>query len=113
MAGCDPHCRIGKIKPRGNIVLFPGTTAPELPVNRQPNEPTITLLRDALRKAERGEIIGAATVLVLPEGGTVHNWAGADEHPCSVLLGGLKLLSDDISDRALHPRAAEFIDYDK
>lgn len=108
----DPRCKIGRIKPKGNITLFPGVKAPDVPVNRQPNAPTIALLRDALAKAECGEITGVAAVLVLDTGNTMHNWAGADHSPVSVLLGGLTLLSDDISSASLRA-TPELVDYDK
>ena len=58
------HCQIGHVKPHGNIALFPNTVAPELPVNRQPEDGVIDLLQDLLDKALRGELRAVAAAYV-------------------------------------------------
>lgn len=108
----DPRCRIGRVKPKGNVRLFPGVKGLDVPVNRQPHSATIALLRDALAKAERGEICGVAVACMLDTGFSMHNWAGADHLPASGLIGALMLLAQDIGDATMH-RKPSYVDYDK
>lgn len=69
------HCRIGRVTPKGNIVLFPGTPAPELPVNLQPEASIVELLEGLLARARTGELRAVAAAYVKTGDYTSFNWA--------------------------------------
>lgn len=101
----DPHCRIRKIKPRGNVQLFPGTVAPELPARKQPNEIVIDMLETLLDRARRGDVQGLAAAWINGDGSTASNWAGGQQYGCSLLLGALGMLETEYAETALAARS--------
>jgi hypothetical protein len=97
----DPHCRVGLIKPKGNVSLFPGTRAPDLPVNLQPHSEIIAMLRGLLDKAERGHVQGVAINYVNEFGQSLYNWTGAENVSCSQMIGSLILAAQEIGAASL------------
>lgn len=87
------HCRIGYIKPRGNIALFPNVVAPELPVDGQPADNIIEMLQRLLARAMSGELRAVACAYVKRADGTSWNWTqapgGYTTHQLSAAIGDL------------------------
>lgn len=110
----DPHCRISKVRLRSNIVLFPGTSRPDLPVAKQPNVAVMAFLARMFERAKRGDMQGIVAVWIDHDGATTHNWAGAQQFPCGLMIGGLHLAAHDLSQVSLEAwaKACEDTDYD-
>lgn len=94
----DPHCRIGKVTPKGNLRLFPGVRVPESSLKAQPQERVIALLRRVLAKAERGEIQSVAVAWIDDEPWPYKDFASGDgpAKPVSLMVGALEELKADI-----------------
>jgi hypothetical protein len=71
----DPHCRIGRVKRRGNIYAFRDITLPERPREEQPVQPVIQVLEELLVEAKAGKLRAFAAALVYPGNFTTHTWA--------------------------------------
>jgi hypothetical protein len=82
----DPHCRIGKVRPLGNIELFPGVTRFDLPAGLQPDDDVIVMLARILLRAQAGEIRGVAMAWIDCAGNTASNWEGGEGYVSSLLL---------------------------
>jgi hypothetical protein len=94
------HCRIHTIKPKGNISLFPGTFAPELPVHAQPDFSTILMLQDLLRDACHGKIQAIAVSYLDENNKDWRNWTGGGRTTIAALLGGMRLLEEEMARKA-------------
>lgn len=92
------HCRIKRVRLRGNVYLFPGTTEPLMPARQQPHRPTISVLQDRLAEAASGELQALGLVWIDHDGEVwrVHTSSGFASG--SKMMGALSLLADDISE---------------
>lgn len=97
----EAHCRIGRVKPHGNIRLFPGTRVPDLSVNAQPNNDVIEFVEGLLKRARSGEIQGVAATWIYGDAVTGHNWAGAEKFCCSLMVGGIAMLGHELASTSL------------
>lgn len=69
-----------------NITVLPGAPTPKnAPVNE-----TVDMLKQALAKAEKGEIRSCAIACILPNGDVLTNWV-CDEKPFS-MIGAVEYL---------------------
>lgn len=84
------HCRIGIVKRRGNVHLFPGVYAPELPAEQQPNWPLIECLEDVLARARSGEVQAVGIAGVKADETTFTIWRRGG-YWCSSLMAGAML----------------------
>jgi hypothetical protein len=97
----DPHCRIGKITPKGNIELFPGVTDFELPARQQPDEGVINLLAHLIEGAAEGHIRGVAIAWIEHTGNTASDWAGGEGYVPTLLLGTLHILAHNYASKTV------------
>jgi hypothetical protein len=97
----DPHCRIGKVTPHGNVELFPGVTHFHLPARLQPDDEVISFLARLLFDASEGDVRGLGVAWIDGEGNTAINWAGGEGYPCTLLLGAMQLLALQYAAKAM------------
>jgi hypothetical protein len=88
----DWHCRIGRVKRRGNVYAFRGTVSPELGRDEQPVAGVIAELEQLLADAKSGKIRAIAFALVFTGNFTSYGWArghGQTAHAQAAAIGDL------------------------
>lgn len=108
MSNENRHCRIGRVKPKGNIKLFPGAAAPELPVHQQPHDDIVKLLEDTLADARAGKVQGLALAVI-----DHHHWPWTDYAfgpgvgmPVATMIGALFSVMTKIQDASRRIKSA-------
>ena len=97
----NAHCRIGRVKPKGNISLFPGTMAPELPVNAQPRDDVIKTIEDVLTAAKAGKVQAIAFAWADDQLWPFSDYAfGAGQMPLAIITGALHRVLWSLEDEA-------------
>ncbi len=79
------------MKPKGNVHLFPSTVAPDLSVDRQPDDGVIKLLQGLLARALTGELRAVGAAYVKLGNFTSYEWAqsGSSIHQLGASIGDL------------------------
>ncbi len=72
-------------------------------INPRINESCVDMLRDALARAERGEIVGCTVVSVMADGAIIDGWSSGDYNRFS-MLGGIEALKRDYLNREIEAR---------
>ncbi len=90
------HCQIKRVRPRGNVFLMPGVTAPDMEARKQPCGPVIGILNNVVAQALKGEVQAVAIAWIDHNGADWRNWGGGAVKT-SALLGALALVSEEIT----------------